>query len=208
MNQKRSRSGNNYFYPKKMYCYKKITESLQDLIKRPNFQSDCELWRNRSNLNTDILGDVYEGRIWKELQNVDGEPFLSSPNNFGLMLNVDWFQPTKHGIHSLGVIYLVVMNLPREQRFKAENAIIGIIPGPKEPKLHINTFLQPLITDLIDLWDGVLLDSGNGIYEKYRAALLALSSDIPATRKCGGFVGHGANRGMLYSFVLLLIVLL
>ena len=28
----------------------------------------------------------------------------------------------------------------------------------------------------------------------FRAAVLALSSDIPATRKCG-FVGHNAKKG-------------
>lgn len=92
---------------------------------------------------------------------------------------------------------MVVMNLPREERFKPENVmVIGIIPGPKEPKLHINSFLQPLVDDLIDLWDGVLFNATkSGNCEMFRAALLALSSDIPATRKCGGFVGHGAKKG-------------
>ena len=136
-------------------------------------------------------------RVWKEFQHVDGEPFLAAPNNFGLMLNVDWFQPTKHGSDTIGVIYMVVMNLPREERFKPENLIVvGIIPGPKEPKHHINSFLQPLVDDLIDLWDGVILDTNiYGTQEMFRAALLALSSDIPATRKCGGFIGHTAKKG-------------
>ena len=53
---------------------------------------------------------------------------------------------------------MVVMNLPRDERFKPENLlVVGIIPGPKEPKHHINSFLQPLVDDLIDLWDGVIL---------------------------------------------------
>ena len=34
---------------------------------------------------------------WREFQYVGGEPFLAVPNNFGLMLNVDRFQPTLHG---------------------------------------------------------------------------------------------------------------
>ena len=38
------------------------------------------------------------------------EPFLAISNNFGLMLNVDWFQPTLHGSESIDVIYMVVMN--------------------------------------------------------------------------------------------------
>lgn len=128
---------------------------------------------------------------------MDGEPFLAAPNNFGLMLNVDWFQPTLHGSDSIGVIYMVVMNLPRDERFKPENLIVaGIIPGPKEPKLHINSFLQPLVDDLIDLFDGVILKTSLcGCQEMFRAAILALSSDIPASRKCGGFVGHNAKKG-------------
>ena len=112
------------------------------------------------------------------------------------MLNLDWFQPTKHGLDSIGVLYMVVMNLPRDERFKPGNVItVGIIPGPKEPKLHVNTFLQPLVDELIDLWDGILLKTDSGAHEMFRAALLALSCDIPASRKCGGFVGHGAKKG-------------
>ena len=70
-----------------------------------------EKWRNRSTqLPDNVLGDCFEGRVWKELQYVDGEPFLAISNNFGLMLNVDWFQPTLHGSESIGVIYMVVKN--------------------------------------------------------------------------------------------------
>lgn len=198
MKTMRSRTGKPFLYPKQVYCFRKLTDSLQDLINKPDFMENCERWRSRSTqLPENVLGDCFEGRVWKEFQYVDGEPLLAIPNNFGLMLNVDWFQPTKHGSNSIGVIYMVVMNLPREERFKTENLIVvGIIPGPKEPKLHINSFLQPLVDDLIDLWDGVLLNTNEcGTREMFRAALLALSSDIPATRKCGGFVGHTAQKG-------------
>ena len=79
------------------------------------------------------------------------------------MLNVDWFQPTLHGSDSIGVIYMVVMKLPRDERFKPENLlVVGIIPGPKEPKHHINSFLKPLEDDLIGLWNGVILAYENG----------------------------------------------
>lgn len=197
MKSMRSHTGKKFLHPKEIYCYRKLTESLQDLILRPDFAEKCESWRDRqTKLPEGVLGDCYEGKIWRDFQVVEDEPFLSVPNNFGLMMNIDWFQPTKHGCHSIGVIYLVVMNLPRDERFKAENVIIvGIIPGPKEPKNHVNPFLQPLVDELIDLWDGVLLNDRDGGVEKYRAALLALSSDIPATRKCGGFVGHNARKG-------------
>ena len=81
------------------------------------------------------------------------------------MMNLDWFQPTKRGCDSIGVIYIVIMNLPRQECLKPENVIIvGIIPGPKKPKIHKNPFLQPLVSDLVDLWDGVLLNI-NGKHE-------------------------------------------
>ena len=79
------------------------------------------------------------------------------------------------------------MNLPREERFKPENVIIvGIIPGPKEPKGDVNSFLKPLVDELIDFWDGVIIV----------VALLALCCDVSAARKCGGFAGHSAAKGI------------
>ena len=78
------------------------------------------------------------------------------------------------------------MNLPREERFKPENVIIvGIIPGPKEPKGDVNSFLKPLVDEHIDFWDGVII----------AVALLALCCDVSAARKCGGFAGHSAAKG-------------
>lgn len=45
------------------------------------------------------------------------------------------------------------MNLPRSERLKKENVITaGVIPGPDEPSLSINTYLRPLVDELIDLW--------------------------------------------------------
>ena len=61
-----------------------------------------------------------------------------------LMMNVDWFQPYDCEQYSVGAIYLLVMNLPRSERFKRENVILfGLIPGPHEPSLSINSFLKP-----------------------------------------------------------------
>lgn len=47
------------------------------------------------------------------------------------MLNVDWLQLFKLTIYSVGVAYIVVMNLLKHEWFKVENVIlIGVIPGP------------------------------------------------------------------------------
>ena len=44
---------------------------------------------------------------------------------------------------------MVLMNLPRTERFKSDNVFLeGVIPGPHEPKLNNNTYLQPLVAEL------------------------------------------------------------
>ncbi len=93
------------------------------------------------------MTDVYDVRLWR-----DWKDFVHIPGNLLVMLNIDWFRPHKHTAYSVGVLYLVVQNLPRTLRFKPENIIIvGTIPGPHEPKL---IFLKPMIYELIELWKG------------------------------------------------------
>ncbi len=105
----------------------------------------CEKWRQRQ-IPDSVMADAYDGQIWADFQYVNGQPFLAEPNNFALMMNVDWYQPFKNSPYSVGVIYLTILNLPREERFKQENIIlVGVIPGPKEPKNNINTYLDPLV---------------------------------------------------------------
>ena len=145
-------------YSRMIYCYRSIIDSLQQLILRDNFLSDCEKWCNRS-VQDSILEDIYDGQIWKDFMEYDGKPFFSVPFNFGLTLNIDWFQPFKRTNYSVGTIYVAIQNLPGEQRFLSENTIlVGIIPC--EPSKVINTILEPLVNNLLKLWDGVY----NGVF--------------------------------------------
>ena len=74
------------------------------------------------------------------------------------MLNIDWFQPCTLLEDSVGAIYLAIMNLPYEQRFKRENIILlGTIPGPTEPHRDLNQYLHPLVYEFLELLDGVPL---------------------------------------------------
>ena len=153
----------------------------------------CEHWRTRQ-VGESMLTDIYE--VWKNFKWRDGSHFFNLEHRYGLMLNVDWFQPFKRrSDYSVGVIYFVVMNLPRSQRFKFENVILGgIIPSlQSEPKLH--TFLDPCVDELNALWKGILLSTSlSPVPLRVVAALLCVAADIPATRKVCGFVGHSANR--------------
>lgn len=92
------------------------------------------------------------------------ELFQSEPNNVGLMLNMDFFQPYKHlKGYSVGGIYCVIMNLPRAIRYKQENVLlIGLIPGPKEPDHDINSFLDPMVKELNHFWSGKSIPCKDG----------------------------------------------
>ena len=183
------------YYPIYYYCYNGIINSLEEILSRAGLPEKCEKWRG---LHSNCMTDIYDGKLWNDFQTVKGKDFLNSPRNYGLMLNFDFFQPMKHRHdYSVGVLYLVLLNLPRSERFKWENVIvIGIIPNmEKEPKC-LNEFLKPAISELQVLWKGIRLrNSLSSIPLMFRAALLCTSSDIPASRKLCGIKGHSAELG-------------
>lgn len=114
------------------------------------------------------------------------------------MLNFDFFQPMKHRKdYSVGVLYLVNLNLPRNIRFNWENVIVvGIIPSMDSEPKNLNEFLQPSIKELQCLWKGVRLKSRASSFPlTFRAAVLAISADIPAVQKICVFKGHSGHRG-------------
>lgn len=144
---------------------------------------------------------TYDGKLWKDFQKYDDVDFLAKPGNLALMLNVDWFEPFKDSPYAVGVIYLAVMNLPREERFRRHNVIlVGIVPGPKEPSLHVNTFLSPLVDELLILWDGVEMSLHSGLKQLIRAMLLCVACDIPAGKKVCGFRAFGSDYGCSRCF--------
>ena len=190
----RGRSNNLEFQPYKVYPYQSIKKALMRLCNRSNFLIMCEQWRQMP-VSTEYMNDVYDGNIWKEWQCWNGRNFLSTPYSLVTSLNLDWFQPYSHVNYSVGVFYLVILNLPREERYKMENVILlAVIPGPKEPKLTVNSFLAPIVEELQELWKGVpiLLGSMNKTVI-VRLAVICIACDIPAARKICGFAGHMAT---------------
>lgn len=77
---------------------------------------------------------------------------------------------------------------------KRENVIlIGIIPGPNEPKHDINTFLDPLVEELLLFWKGlnIMVATSGGKQEKvvstnrfYCVLFYACLVTCPLHKKC------------------------
>ena len=156
MKNVRTSAGATYLYPQQLYCYTSIIQALKEKVFSPIFIPKCEEWRNRT-VKDNIYEDVFDGQMWKDFLNPNGIPFLSLTYNYALCLNVDWFQPFKHTQYSCGALYLTILNLPRSERYSTENVILlGVIPGPREPEFTINTFLQPFVEELLELWSGIV----------------------------------------------------
>ena len=103
------------------------------------------------------------------------------PRSLAFGLNVDWSQPySRRSDVSVGVIYLVILNLPREERFKWENVILaGVIPDMEKMPKSINSFLKPLADELQVLWKGIRLHSSlSSIPFLFHGAILLAASDI------------------------------
>lgn len=76
--------------------------------------------------------------------------------------------------------------------------MVGVIPGPHEPSHDINTYLTPLVEELLSFWTGIPIDVNlsSGLEKKtLRCALLCVSCNLPASRKACGFLSHSAALG-------------
>ena len=134
--------------------YARIAVQLRKMFQRPGFKEACQKWRTRANwLPKDVMADVYDGDVWQQDKWV--EFWDESEYNVGLQLNLDWLEPHKSAQYSLGAIYLVILNLPRDIRYKRENIIlVATLPDSSEHVGTTSRLVLPMVQQLIRLWDG------------------------------------------------------
>lgn len=82
----RSRTGNTYIQPCKVYPYQSLKDALQRLILKSKFLDNCEHWKTRP-VTPGYLYDIYEGKTWQDFQHENG--FLQSRYNLCLTINID-----------------------------------------------------------------------------------------------------------------------
>jgi len=188
--------GGTILRPRMVFPYSPIIKQLKRLYARPGWEESMRKWVNRE-VGNGIYSDLYDGSVWRELPAnchcPQAEKFFCqerADSNLGFILNLDWFQPFEGTTHSTGVLYLVVANLPREERYRQENTlIVGILPGPKEASLHqLNHYLAPLVDELERLWAGVNLST-----REYEAGRVVRGHSLPVPAIC---LQHGKSPGM------------
>ena len=59
--------------------------------------------------------------------------------------------------------------------------LVGLIPGPAEPKHDLNSFLKLMVADLLKLWEGMEFSVPSFQHKKtVRCMLACVACDIPA----------------------------
>jgi len=174
-----------------IFFYRQLSQMLHNKMSDPHYVSLVNCWRQREA----DYEDIYDFPLWREHAT---KGILKYDNNLALMLHLDFFNPfgRSRKKYSIGGIYVTNLNLPRKIRFKKENILVlAIVPGPKEPKLHLNPFMQLFTEELKKLDQGFAIQRPELGPLFYRARLLLITADLPALRKLLSFCGHGALLG-------------
>ncbi|CEL54833.1 hypothetical protein RSOLAG1IB_11778 [Rhizoctonia solani AG-1 IB] len=166
--------------------------SCPEMVKKMSY---CHDYNNPS----DTISDIFDSACYKKLCRtkvvIEGKEqpfyFFQDKREIALGLVTDGMCPFKRRKNSCWPILLVNYNLPPDERFHIDNLIcVGVVPGPKCPA-DLNSFLQPLVDELLELAHGVAaVDVTTGTLFALRAHLIAIFGDIPAITKILEFIGH------------------
>jgi len=131
----------------------------------------------------EILRHPADAKAWKEFHK-QYPNFASDPRNVRLGLASNGFNPfcVMSTTYSTWPVLLIPYNLPLWLCMKQSSIVLSmIIPGEKALGMDIDVYLQPLIQELIQLWNGVdAYDTYTKTSFKLRAVLHSTIHDFPA----------------------------
>jgi len=141
-----------------------------------------------------VMSHPADLEAWKEFDR--REPtFAADPRNLRLALATDGFNP--FGImntqYSMWPVLPTPLNLLPWECVNPANCFMSpLIPCPKSPGKDFDLFLEPLIDELLELWEGVsTLDACTGRKFDLRAAVLWCIHDFPALSMLSGRTTKG-----------------
>jgi hypothetical protein len=119
-----------------------------------------------------------------------------------LAISSDGAQLTMKKQSNMWLLIVVLLNLPPEMCYRANNVIIPLaIPGPSAPG-NIKSFIYPLFEEMakasVGIWTWDAVDSS---YFVLRAFVCAVKGDMLGSAKLSGMAGHSAKRGDRFSLV-------
>jgi Transposase family tnp2 len=186
--------------PQAFYEYLPIIPHLHTMPASTSYATKMQYW-SKHEADPMKITDIFDGTHYRSLQETfimisDKELpmwFFSDSHDIALGLSTDGFGPFKHHTKTAWPIILFNYNLPPEEQFLKWNIIsIGVIPGPKK-SCNFNSFLWPLIQELLQLKIGVsAFDALTKVIFLLHAYLIIVFGDIPVVSMIMCMKGHNA----------------
>ncbi|KAG8898610.1 hypothetical protein FRB99_007328 [Tulasnella sp. 403] len=188
--------------PRRRFHYQSIKSWLAKLLCRPRIEDMIEQTTNGI-ATPPTATDIWHGTFVNTFNRMGESFWHGSPEmNEGRLLfalAIDWFAAHNSGparkTWSVGAMFLVCLNLPKNIRFKPENVcLLGIIPGPSKPTpTQLHYFLDIVTTELLEFWTTGVWYTKTWKYplgRLIRAALGPVICDLDASRGVAGFTPH------------------
>jgi hypothetical protein len=135
-----------------------------------------------------------DGEAWQQFDE-DFPDFAFDPRNVRLAVATDGFTPFSINAapYSCWPVFVTPLNLPPGIIMKSEYTFLAlVVPGPEHPGKKLNILMQPLVDELLNLWEGVeTWDASLKQNFKMRAAYLWSIHDFPAYGNFSGWSTHG-----------------
>ncbi|XP_026458599.1 uncharacterized protein LOC113359135 [Papaver somniferum] len=180
--------------PVKVLRYFPIVSRLKRLYQSAELAEQL-IWHATNKSKDGKMRHPADSLAWKHIDRKFLE-FASDSRNLRLGLAADGFNPFRDlsPTHSCCPVMIVVYNLPPQLCMQGENIILSmLIPGKKQPGNDIDVYLQPLINDLIELWenDVQVYDSFTKTEFNLKSLLMWTINDLPAYGNLSGCTYKG-----------------
>lgn len=194
--------------PLKSYAVPSFRDHLVRLLSSSEIENHCDHACDDAFAaligETNNARNVFHGGFMRSFEGpIRGQLFIDRQDKARLAfaMHVDFFNPNgvrERGNHnSIGIISLVLLNLPENIRYQPENIYLTIIPGPREPKVEeINHFTRPIIEEFRVGWERgfhVSHTASSPTGRDVDIAIVLSINDLPAARKVSGSAGHGSH---------------
>ncbi|XP_042975467.1 uncharacterized protein LOC122306950 [Carya illinoinensis] len=181
--------------PQKVLRHFPLKPRLQRLFMSAKIAGDMRWHKEHRAIEDSSMRHPADSESWKKLDEHHSW-FAADPRNVRLGLASDGFTPFNNLAkpHSIWPVILVPYNLPPWSCMKDQFLITSlIIPGPRSPGNEIDVYLQPLLDELLELWEyGVpTYDASSKETFTLHAALLWTINDFPAYGNLSGWSTKG-----------------
>ncbi|XP_065878103.1 uncharacterized protein [Euphorbia lathyris] len=153
-------------------------------------------WHHEHACDEGTMCHPCDSEAWKHF-NSTNKSFAAESRNVRLGLCVDGFQPFGQSSeeYSSWAIIVTPYNLPPGMCMKDKHMFITVLVPGLKPKQNVDVFLQPLIYELVNLWEHGVDTYDVSLKQNFRlrAALMWTISDFPAYSMLSGWNTVGEN---------------